>query len=63
LVHEDWLRCSSELHRDFCHENVRAAIRRVFLGIWARSETWKFRRSDIEDLRAAVHAALASVHG
>ena len=63
LVHEDWLRCSSELHRDFCHENVRAAIRRVFLGIWARSETRKFRRSDIEDLRAAVHAALASVHG
>jgi hypothetical protein len=62
-IQEGRLRCGSENLRAVRHERIWAAIRQVFLGVWARSGSQKFRRGDIEDLRAAVHEALALLPG
>jgi hypothetical protein len=61
LIHEGRLNCGGGSFQAVRHGRLRAAIEHVFLGIWAREGPKKFRRGDIEDLRAAVHAALASL--
>jgi hypothetical protein len=60
-IHEGQLNCGGGSFQAIRHGRLRAAIEDVFLGIWAREGPKKFRRGDIEDLRAAVHAALASL--
>jgi len=63
VVHEGQLNCGGGSYQAVRHGRLRAAIEHVFLGIWAREGPKKFRRGDIEDLRAAVRAALASLSG
>lgn len=63
LIRVGRLNCGNDRFQAIRHERLRTAVKKVFRGIWAREGPEKFRRNDIEDLRAAAQAALASLPG